>query len=257
MKKTIDALVVFGKGVEQVRARDGTIVWRPTRLIEKPSSDGSHTGWRTPRYLRELTDPTYVIGGSNANVIAVHQLLQEHPEIRYVLFAAGRPKYLVATPNAPLCEGYPMFANLCLRFGLSETPSVVEVGCPPQFARAVLENREYYFFSKSRNTFDEVAAALGLGQEAGVRRMAFLTLAVHLLRVKEFTLAAKQHYGIGFEAIFLASDDVLLRRSPKYRRILDAVAASQAMRNERNREHKGLEDFLRGRYQSVQYPPSR
>src|SRR5882724_4834894 len=94
------ALCVLGRGIEKVATSAGD-VWRPTRYIEVPSERGGHTGKRA-RGLN-LHDDRSVIAGSNANVLAACQYLQQTQEPpRVVIFAAGRPGYIA---DAGITEG--------------------------------------------------------------------------------------------------------------------------------------------------------
>src|SRR5262249_1871072 len=88
------ALCVLGRGIERVQTRYGS-VWRPTRYLEQPSADGSHTGNRNPA---EQHDETSLIAGGHANLLAAstlfNRLRRQGATPNLVIFAAGRPPYL-------------------------------------------------------------------------------------------------------------------------------------------------------------------
>lgn len=233
----MDVICILGRGIEKVKTSSG-YVWRPTRLIEKLSEKGWHTGYR----LQGL-DPDNeftVIAGSNANVLAAIQLLEElikngnPPQL--IIFAAGRPPYLVDDPDPTLSEGTILAAKFVRSIKIDEANM-------PEIA----------IQSRNKNTRDDLEESLRLATEKGLKRLAVVTVSVHIERVREFfNLILKENPQFkNFDVSFFASEKVLLNRYrsvPLYKKLLARVEESAAYQETIEKERKGIEALRSGTY---------
>ena len=105
-----DCIVVLGRGIEYVEGRG----WRPTTAIERLSEQGWHPGIRE-RGLTPDSEGEIILAGSNANIYAAVELFEkqskEDAAPSLVIFAAGRPNYLMDNPDPTLSEGCVMNAK--------------------------------------------------------------------------------------------------------------------------------------------------
>lgn len=233
----MDALCVIGRGIERVKTSNG-YVWRPTRFIEKLSPNGYHTGYREQSITPD--GDSVVIAGANANVLAAIQLFEDFARTgmppKLVIFAAGRPKYLDEVPDTTLSEGVILAAKF-KRWVKTENTYLPEI---------VIQ-------SGNRNTRDDLEASLALAVEKGVKQLGFITVSVHIERVKEFfNLIRKCNSSFkDVDARFFTSENVLLDRYRSvalYNKMLEQIQKSEAYKRTLDMERKGIEALRSGTY---------
>ena len=235
-------LCVLGRGIEQ--AQNGK--WLPTRLIEKPSPQGGHTGYR--HLNLDPNDTVSRIAGSNANIIAATHLfttlanMGKAPQV--VIFAAGRPSYLAQYPDPALAEGGIMaakFVRLIQKRHRLEVPEIV-------------------IFQENKTTWDDTISSLLLADEQGLSRLWVITVSVHIARAREFFFAARaQNDSFGKIRVgLISSDKYLRRRYDRWRHIKEALLAllqSTAYERTEMSEQAGIRAFWAGTYRFSQEEP--
>ena len=196
VRQTSGAICVLGRGIERVKTTAG-FVWRPTRYIELPGYDGRHSGVRTPGL--HLDDDVSIIAGAHANVLAAVQLFEETITegltAPSVIFAAGRPLYLDSEADS-LTEGRVLAANFLRKLTTKDiTPDI-----------CILE--------KNRNTRDDMRETLRLAIAKNIRRVTFVSVAVHIARAKEFLNLAVEEVeeARALSLCIEASEKILARR---------------------------------------------
>lgn len=245
MGPVFDVIAVLGRGIEQVRYRDGTLRWRPTTFIGKcEPGTGAHTGFRIIR--PDPDDPDCLIGGANANVIAAVQLFSEMlvagHEPKAILFAFGARAQYLRDRGWPL-EGQVLKEEFLYRVGRSEyaiSPAVEVCGG--------IDSTEPRYFPSNTNT--EVRNILDFAVSRNLRRVAIITVEVHIGRAKMFAAAwmKQSPYRVIEEPVFFSAEDLLVRRSRHYRRIVRDVRASSALARNAVREANGMIAFCAGAY---------
>jgi hypothetical protein len=225
-----EILCLFGRGIEQVRIGP-ELVWRPTRYIEQPTPEGLHSGLR--HRLAAPGDNSSRIAGSNAIIIAGCQLLKEmgrSPELRLVIFTAGRPSYLEAHSPRGLTEGEIMLQRFrrCLRDA----------------------DFEYLILADNRNTRDEMRETCRAAVSRGLARVRAVTVAVHVPRAQEFARQACREFpGVSFD--IEAAEDVLCGRYSTRPRCLEEIRSvrdSPCYARTAESERRGLAALRSGSY---------
>lgn len=233
----MDVICVFGRGIEKVKTSSG-YVWRPTRLIEKLSEEGTHTGFRVQGLNPD--DDDVVIAGANANVLASSQLFEElsktgnSPSV--VIFAAGRPQYLADDPDPTLSEGKVLAEKFVriVKLGGANMPEVV-------------------IQSGNQNTRDDMEQTLRFVSERNLKQLAIITVSTHMGRVKElFGLFLKENPQLkNLEVQFFDAEKVLLNRYRAvslYKKVLAQLQNSVAYQRTKEKEQRGIEVLLSGNY---------
>jgi hypothetical protein len=233
----MELVCTLGRGIERVQAAGGG-AWRPTRYIEKASENGSHSGCRAPGL--DPSDESAVIAGSNANLLATVQFVEELARAGsappLVTFAAGRPAYLAGNPDPALSEGRVMAEKLArlLRLNAIPVPEIV-------------------IQARNTNTRDDIEQTLKLAAGRGLRRLAMITVAVHISRLREMLrwLVDLGQAPAGIAVSFIASESLLLKRygpASRYARLLAQLEQSAAYRRTVEQEQQGIDALRAGTY---------
>jgi hypothetical protein len=232
----LDALCVLGRGIEIVRTKQGC-VWRPTRFIETPNEDGSHSGHRA---ASNEDDDSSLVAGANATLVAASQLFAEvapKDRPRLVIFAAGRPQYLAKHPDPDLTEGRVLAEVFMRRIG-----------------SAVAARLEVVILSSNRDTQDDIRELRSLAVARSVRQAGIITVSVHLRRAIEF--ARRVGFSHDIDLFFIPAEALLLRRyatRPLVAQAIQQIPTSKAFSRTAAREEKGLAASKSGTYQRVQH----
>ncbi len=234
-----DVICILGRGIERVSTNWGN-VWRPTRYIELPSDAGGHTGFRAPNI--DPNDEESLIAGSNANVLAACQLVDEMMRAgvlpALMIFAAGRPPYLSNERDATLTEGKVLVERFLRKMESSCRSVRIEI------------------LAKNRTTRDDINEALRLTVQNNAAHLTILSSEVHLPRAREFLKVAvnsTQDFR-GVDVVFLAAEDLLFRRYSRSKRFslaLQILRQSRAYQRTMEMERTGLHALRTGTYKSL------
>jgi hypothetical protein len=228
--EAFEVLCLLGRGIEQVRM-GSQMVWRPTRYVERVTPEGRHTGFRHPS--ASANDDASLVAGSNAIVVAGHQLLQETNGFvarRLVIFAAGRPLYLEGSSPPGLTEGQVMLERLrrC-RDGMSF---------------------EHLILASNKNTRDDMRETCRTADLRGLTRVRAVTVSVHVARTLEFAREACREFP-GVSVRVEGAEDILSRRYSGRRGVAAMISAarnSPAQSRTLEWELRGLEALRAGSY---------
>lgn len=227
-------LCILGRGIEKVSTNVGE-VWRPTRYIELLSPTGTHTGQRVKGI--GVNDDRSVIAGANANLLAACELfkmLQEDgrpPHI--VVFAAGRPKYLIDEPDPTLTEGRVLEQSFVRRINIDKSQT------------------RLITLATNRDTKDDIEELLILAKRSGINEVAVITVAVHVPRAREFGAVAIRQMSSPPKLDFLCAEDLLAARYRdriQFASALTLSRASRAFERTREREDRGIRALRSGQY---------
>lgn len=203
-----DAIIVLGRGV----GKDSHGHWKPLTYFVEGSM---HSG--TVNNMVDPDDETSIVGGGNANTLALFHFYKQHIETgvqpSLVIFAAGRPDYL-AHEDPHLSEGSVMRKKF---LGKLETSNI------EQQPEAVVLDR-------NKNTADDMAESLRLMKEKGLHNAVAITVSVQIARAEEFLKLAREHAGISESDVnidFKASEDILEDVSDKYKKGFEDVVVAQ------------------------------
>ena len=234
MKTAVEAICVLGRGIERVGTNRGD-VWRPTRYIEVLSTRGAHLGRRVRGI--DINGEHSVIAGANANVVAACQLFEELRNSgrapRLVIFAAGRPSYLLDESDKNLTEG----RILSEHFTRKVQPKSGET--------------DIIILKHNRDTKDDIDEILKVAARRDVNKVTIVTVAVHLARAAEFARVACQGCGTRVDLNFMASEQLLVRRyarSNHFTNVLRLCEQSAAYMRTASEEQRGIEAIRSGTY---------
>ncbi|MDO8472124.1 MAG: hypothetical protein Q7S64_03200 [bacterium] len=219
-------LCVFGRGIEKVEG-----VWEPTQAIEQLSEQGGHPGERIPGIECNSDDGRVVIAGGEYNVRAAVWLHDQGQPPAVLVFAAGRPNYLLSDPDPTLSEGKIMLGRFTQQVVLSDS------------TRVVIQDQ-------NKNTRDDLVQTLFLARDNKLHNVTIVSVTVHLPRCREFlqsALAAEPSLAC-CRVEFVASEMVLMHYEPKLCATLQELLISKAYCRTAERERKGIEDLRGGRY---------
>lgn len=219
-------LCVFGRGIEKV---DG--VWEPTQAIEQLSEQSGHPGVRIPDITGDSDDSRVVIAGGEYNVQAAAWLYDQGQTPAVLVFAAGRPNYLLSDPDPTLSEGKVMLHRFRQLVTLSDSTQVV-------------------IQDQNKNTRDDLVQTLFLARDHQLQNVTIISVLVHLPRCREFlrsALAAEPSLDY-CRVEFVAAEMVLMQHRPELRATLQGLLISKAYCRTAERERKGIEDLRSGKY---------
>lgn len=226
--KNYEALIILGRSIGKNKKGD----WKPSSyfvhmLNGKPLP---HSGI----YDNSLdsSDPGIMVGGGNACVLAAANLLEESP-IKTVIFAAGRPPYVVqASDNPDFSEGSVMEEKLLHKLAIRNIP-----------------RPETVVLSQDRNTMDDMVNSMEEVKKRGLRRVAYLTVGVHIKRSRAF-LEEKVPDEVkhGLEIDFLAAEDILAVSDPRYKNLFSKAKKTPAYRRTSFFEGRGTRALRAGKY---------
>lgn len=270
----IDVLAILGRGVERVCSG----VWRPTSLIEQcDQSTREHLGIRTPH--PDHSNSGCIVGGGNANVIAGLQLYGESGA-KTVCFAYGDTSKYLRRIDGP-SEGEVMMESFERRLSRVTEIYALANDVAHQEAR---DNSESYLAKPFRgktirvswgdgkwkdvelraglqlvpgipsNTLREIQNVFDLALQWSLRDVTVLTVSVHLPRTIMFGgFLVKGHDAYRkLRVSYVATEDVLLRRSARYRAHIDALRTSVPFWRNFELERRGMQAFSEGNYASPQ-----
>lgn len=218
-------LCVLGRGIERM---DGTNTWRPTAYVERLSEENGHSGLRIENITAFDEDPKVVISGGEVNAVAgalfYKELALAGAPPAVVTFAGGRPAYLAKEPQH-ITEGRILYER---------------------FQEVSLHTRsEIVFQDGNSNTRDDLQETLKLAQERSFRRIAIVTVTVHIPRCLAFV---SSNWLQGMEIRFFASEPIVHRFLPGEYEYLYEAMISPAYTRTAERERKGISDLRAGRY---------
>ena len=247
IKRPIDVLCVFGRGIE----KNERGIWQPTAYLEEMTSDNQHGGERKSGLRLWSENSQVVIGGAYANAVAAariwNHLHVEQAWPSYIVFAAGKPEYLRAAPNR-VWEGKPLY-NV-MKKNCIENPHTLS---------------DIIFQKDNRNTRDDLLQTLKMAQSRGLKNVGIVSVLVHLRRIAEFlrhaliedpslanintTLYASELVLIGTGSV----RNLLLLEDPGVAGPLDYLAISRIIespvfRRTAEKEGRGIKDLQAGRY---------
>lgn len=201
-------------------------------MIEMPTDQGKHTGWRRPA---SLETPGAIIAGGHANVLAGVELFRRAADAesapQLVVFAAGRAKYLEEEP-LELSEGS-VYAE---EFRRRTEPRSAGV--------------DIIVVRDNRNTRDDAASFLHHARQRGMRNLAVITVQVHLERTAEFFRQLEPNAKTRLALI--AAEDVLAQRyqhRDRFHAEHEAIRASDAYERTAAMEAIGLAKLRSGTYE--------
>ena len=239
---SFDGIIVLGRGIEQVNV-GGERKWKPTRAIEKLSSGKQHSGTRIEGLTPEDGDELVVVAGANANTLAAVELFDElkksggQPSL--VIFSAGRPDYLKNEKDKALSEG----KILAEKFTGLEKDKIGET--------------ETLVLDKNKNTKDDILYALKAARDRGIKRVAIITISLHVERASEFAKLIMQENPelSNIEIQFIPSEELLEKRysksphaSKKFKEGLAKLKQSVAWKRTAEKEKSGVEALRQGKY---------
>lgn len=273
-----DVIAVLGRGIERVLIGRVNFRWRPTALVEKcKPSTGEHLGLKEIGF--DINHPDCLIGGGNANVLAGLELFEKRGA-HAVLFAYGARSDYLRLIDAP-SEGEIMMLEFVRRLGrgtqvIADTvePQVIitdqsekspglydvydgKIVAVPFDGRILgveLRGGLKRYDGTPSNTFTELDNVFGFAVDRGYKRIALITVSVHVPRVIVFASSVKKQKPryAGIELSYFDSEGLLMNRSPRYQKFLDAMRPSAAYYRNQFREWSGIQAFCEGKYRSVQ-----
>lgn len=238
-----DGIAVLGRGIEKTETSGGE-KWRPTRAIEKMAGR-YHSGRRERNISMQDEDESVVVAGANANAIAATELFEQlqkngtPPSV--VIFSAGRPAYIEQDPDQSLSEGK-----------ILEQKFLRKVSVKTREAQP-----ETIILDKNKNTKDDILTALQTAKEKGVRKLAIITIGLHVERSEEFykLVVAENPELRGISVEFVPSEKLLEERyskSPSASKIfakeLKELKESSAYKRTEEREKRGVKQLREGTY---------
>ncbi len=229
-------LAMLGRGIQHPSAN--TDEWVLTPDVEVCDEKGAHLLVRVPE---NDNDPNSIIGGGELNMLAGVTLVQELNPSLVVCAYGARSKYLnqIGAPSESKVMSDKLTAELTRK----------NVSVPP-----VEIYDEAKLGADESGTNRELYNIFSLAVERNITNVAIVTVAVHLARA---TLMAQRHLAevSQFKNITLqcySSETTLLKSAPEeYSERVDHVFASQSYIRNFEREIKGMDDFLAGKYKSV------
>lgn len=227
--KDYEALVILGRSVGKNKKGE----WVPSayfgRMLNKrpvPHS-GVYDNQLNPR------ERGVMVAGGNTCVLAAAHLLKESPGIKTVIFAAGRPPYIVqASDNPDFSEGSVLEQKLLHKLALSNVPRPDTV---------VLGQDQY--------TMDDMVNSMAVVRARGLKEIAYLTVRVHIKRSQAFLdekVPASAKAGLDID--FLAAEDILEDVDPRYKEIFKKARATPAYRRTSFYEGRGTRALKAGNY---------
>ena len=224
-----EAIVVLGRGV----CKDKEGRWRPTPYFEQ-LKESQHSG-----VFNNNPDPeneNTVIGGGNANVLAIFHLYKELSKCgrppKLIIFAAGRPDFLKSEPSA-ISEGMVM-RNVLFR----------------RLDREKIKRPETIILADNKNTKDDIEESLKTLVQRGIKTATIITVQVHVDRAIEFTklAKAKTERSADIDITFISSEAILGEINPRYKKIFEEAKKSAPSQRTEIKEKVGIEALRRGKY---------
>lgn len=237
-----DALVVLGRGVG-MHPNSGN--YAPTGLLEEGRGKyKSHTGVITYEIDPERRYTDAVIGGANSNVRATYEIIQAlHQKgqgLPYVIFAAGRPKYLEDSPQ-----------------GTSEG-SVLRDKLVRLLARDKIILPDYELQDGNKSTIDDIRESLKSCAEKGYRNVGIITIEPHVFRswlMAQKVMLENPEITKELESVFfIDSWKALSGVDPHYERIFDHLKTTLAYRRTQRLERGGRRALRNGITSTLQLP---
>lgn len=227
--KDYEALVVLGRSVGKNKKGE----WRPSPYFGNMLNDRPvpHSG-----VYNNKIDPHedgVIVAGGNACVLAAAHLLKENPGIQTVIFAAGRPPYIVqASDNPDFSEG-----------------SVLEQQLLHKLALYNLPRPDTVVLGQDQNTMDDMVNSMAVVKARGLQSIAYLTVRVHVKRSQAFLdekVPASDKAGLNID--FLAAEDILEVVDPRYEKMFKKARATPAYRRTSFYEGRGTRALKAGNY---------
>lgn len=242
-QETSDTLVTLGRGI----ALDSKGDWRSTPYFTKAVISQGRGGPRpvsgvfdnkvNPDEFDEEGKPKYMVGGANANVLALyhlyHQLDIQGTPPKLVVFAAGKPRYLGDDIPDDLTEGGVMSEKFMQKLAVRS-----------------LSVPEILILRQNQNTFDDMNNSLQAAQERGLNSIAFVTIALQIRRADAF-LRKLLADGLGWEGLnctFIPSEKVLSEVDDRYKKAFRDIGKTIPYRNNVFYETRGLRAFRSDAY---------
>lgn len=227
--KDYEALVVLGRSVGKNKKGE----WKPSSYFGRMLNDTPvpHSGV----YDNQInpTDSGVMVAGGNACVLAAAHLLKESPGIQTVIFAAGRPPYIVqASDNPDFSEGSVLEQKLLHKLALANVP-----------------RPDTLVLKDDTNTMDDMVNSMAAVKAKGLERIAYLTVRVHIKRSQAFLdekVPASAKAGLHID--FLAAEDILEAVDPRYKEIFKKAKATPAYRRTIFFESRGTRALKAGNY---------
>jgi hypothetical protein len=236
MGNVIQMVGILGRGIERVPTKSG-LVWRPTRLIETPSTNGHRSGLRT--VTAHPNDGNSIIAGANANVLAGVHLFQEqeriHGPVDLIIFAAGRPPYLERL-DPELTEGSVLAERFRRAVGVGKCPALEILG-------------------SNKNTYHDMLGMLQLAHRRRVKRLIVISIRLHIPRAKAFghlILDAYKEFA-ATRIDYLSAEELLAMRYRdrlNFTKMFDSLIRSKAYQRTLEMEERGLRAIHSGTYNS-------
>lgn len=245
----IDLLAILGRGIYQVRDKQGKLRWKTTALLERYDSSGRH---RVFKETIDDNDPLCLIGGGNANVTAGLELVKERP--RVIVLAYGTRASYLQEINAP-SEGQVMLNEFQRRignlfgFGLTYNPQLYG-GMPDESLPE----------GTVSNTLQELRNILDLALEANLKNVMIVTVRAHARRTKFFLhWLLENEYSSAVQQLNCSvrvSENILVSRSRRYLKVVEALEGTLAMERSMDQEDIGIHRLRSGFQSSEAYQMS-
>ena len=249
-----DALITFGRGIEQVSisgSEGEQKIWKGTRLVQELKKDpttGRHirTGQRKAGEPLESfaseDDLKEMAAGANANILATVQwmrLANERNTLpKEIICSGGRPAYL-ENAEAGISEASVMSLEFKRRLGLELKNKQTEL--PP-----------VDIVTESKNTKDDITYSLLKAKEKGCRSVTIVNVSWAMERTKAFyeLNVLKNHPELkDMEVLFVTSDELLVSRfGHRAELILNELKNTAAYKDTLVNEDIGTQKIKEGEY---------
>ncbi len=256
--KPTDAIITFGRGIEQVNTSSAVLgereqVWKGTRLIQELVRDretGRHirTGLRKAgkplQSFAETDELNEMAAGANANIFAVLEwikLAEKNNSLpKQIIFSGGRPKYLdKAEPG--ITEASVMSSEFQRRLKLTHKNK--NLNLPPALV-----------LTESKNTQDDLVNSLTEAKNQGCKSVTIVNVSWAMERTKAFYQNdVLKHYPqlVDIKVNFVTSDELLLSRfGQRAERILADLKSSFAHTDTLKNEAIGIKKIIEGQYKN-------
>ncbi len=227
--KDYEALVILGRSVGRNKKGE----WRPSSYFGNMLNGRPvpHSGI----YKNDIDpfDKDVMVAGGKACVLAAAHLLKRTPSIKTIIFAAGRPPYIVqSTANPDFSEGSVLEESLLHRLALSNT-----------------RRPDTVVLAQDQNTMDDMVNSIAEARKRGLHKIAYITVGVHVKRSKAFLEErVSKELQEDLEIDFLAAEDVLSKEDPRYKEIFKKAKKTPAYRRTSFFEGRGTRALRAGRY---------
>ncbi|MBI2449861.1 YdcF family protein [Candidatus Pacearchaeota archaeon] len=245
-------IVIFGRGIEKITLYDNTKNpkerWAPTRLIEQADTNGKHAGKRHIDINPD--DASAFFAGSNANVLAAYYLFKKYkqqgnqPEV--IIFAAGRPDYLIPYPE--VTEGEILARKFLKKLGYSADAKFQNID---GYQSAKTNNLEIIIEDKNKKTRDDIINTLELAHKREIEDLAIITVKIHIPRsyLMLQTIISRHSEFDSLNIRFFSSDEILSGINSLFRQCFERAYNSVYYQRTSAKEINGINALINKTYE--------